>query len=107
MKARCQLESCYLETTGRGTDGAGALKLSRCLPAWVDYIRPAVSTADGRTATRAQYQALIDINRQRLEVMPGNGPRDACIQWMGGMHGDRILISVNRVAGACCCSACC
>ncbi|MBS4719411.1 phosphotransferase [Aeromonas caviae] len=65
---RCQLESCYLEAMDGAPMGLGhrGFQADAFLP-WVDYIGLLWALLMAEQQPGPEYQALIDINRQRLE----------------------------------------
>lgn len=65
---RCQLESCYLEAMDGAATGLGprGFQADAFLP-WVDYIGLLWALLMAEQQPGPEYQALIDINRQRLE----------------------------------------
>jgi thiamine kinase len=68
MSSACQLESCYLEAMDGAPTGLGQPGDSgRAFLPWVDYIGLLWALLMAEQQPGPDYQALIDINRQRLE----------------------------------------
>ena len=65
---RCQLESCYLEAMDGAPTGLGprGFQADAFLP-WVDYIGLLWALLMAEQQPGPDYQALIDMSRQRLE----------------------------------------